>query len=160
MFRDCAVLASILFWDSSWNVTETLTVANPQFTRLILSIDSIASRPSCMNVGSPVALYRYMALSISSVQHKHTQRGYFSFIHSYKSNNFTAKTKQILHYLKKKIIVMVPIWNVLPACPLFTKCLPRCYEGLLEHCESVSGCCGVLKGCVINGMSNSNSGAC
>lgn len=105
MFRDCAgfslnitqVFRCILKCNS-----ETLTVAKPQFTRLILSIDSITSRPSCMNVGSPVALYRYMALSINSVQTQtHTEwlLQFHSLIHSYKSNFTAKKTKQNRFYI-------------------------------------------------------------
>lgn len=56
-----------------------LTVANPQSTLLIFSMDSTASLPSSSSVGSLVARYRYIALSISSAkhpnicQHKHYQ---------------------------------------------------------------------------------------
>lgn len=46
-----------------------LTVAKPQSTLLIFSMDSTASLPSSSSVGSLVARYRYMALSISSAKH-------------------------------------------------------------------------------------------
>lgn len=45
-----------------------LTVAKPQSTLLIFSIDSTASLPSSKSVGSLVARYRYIALSISSAE--------------------------------------------------------------------------------------------
>lgn len=46
-----------------------LTVANPQSTLLIFSMDSTASLPSSSSVGSLVARYKYIALSISSAKH-------------------------------------------------------------------------------------------
>lgn len=47
---------------------DILTVANPHSTLLILSMDSTASLPSSRRVGSCVARYRYIALSISSAK--------------------------------------------------------------------------------------------
>lgn len=49
-----------------------LTVANPQSTLLIFSIDSTASLPSSKSMGSLVARYRYIALSISSAKKPQT----------------------------------------------------------------------------------------
>ncbi len=107
MFRECAgfslnitqVFRCILKCNS-----ETLTVAKPQFTRLILSIDSITSRPSCMNVGSPVALYRYMALLDQLCTNTNTHRvvtsvSFTSFIHINQTTLTANKTKQNRFYI-------------------------------------------------------------